>query len=171
MDSLQREEGGCKHIYRPIVAGPWVLDRHSLHPIVLSWPTRAKAEVWCCMQSQRAIWSGAEKLFNSSPSESFPLYSTMSVCEELPMGEYPLTGNVLGFSCFWPAAMVTTHSANMFSYPAWWEFKGFWPYMAPLRQFVCIPLIEKLSLYKCSRALHVCLSAKRGRCCVKPFTN
>lgn len=152
MDSLQRKEGGCKHIYRPIVAGPWV-------PIVLIWPARAEAEVWWCTQSQRGICLSIEYFFISKSSWEFSTSLRDVKLWGASDGWVSADGEFLGLSSLWPGAMVTTHSANMFSYSAWWEFKGFWPYMASLRRFICITLIEKLSLYKCSWALHASLSA------------
>lgn len=96
-----------------------MLDMHSLRPMVLSWPARAEAERSDGVRNLKEPFvSSSEFGFGHYPfRESFPLYSIMSDCEGLPMGEYPVSGN-FGFILFWPGSMLTTHPANMFSYSA-----------------------------------------------------
>ncbi len=92
---------------------------HSLHPMVLSWPARAEPERSDGVRNlKESFVSSSEFCFGYYPfRESFPLYSIMSDCEGLPMGEYPESRN-FGFMLFWPGSMWTTHPANMSSYSA-----------------------------------------------------
>lgn len=77
---------------------------HSLHPMVLS---RTEAERSDVVRNLKELFvSSSEFCVGHHPfRESFPLYSIMSDCEGLPMGEYSVSGNS-GFILFlaWPHA-------------------------------------------------------------------
>uniref|UniRef100_A0A9J7ZIQ6 EMAP like 1 n=1 Tax=Cyprinus carpio carpio TaxID=630221 RepID=A0A9J7ZIQ6_CYPCA len=62
---------------------------HSLHPMVLSWPTRAEAERSDGVRNLKEPFvSSSEFCFGHYPlRENFPLYSIMSDCEGLPMDD------------------------------------------------------------------------------------
>jgi len=91
---------------------------HSLHPMVLS---RTEAERSDGVRNLKELFvSSSEFCVGHHPfRESFPLYSIMSDCEGLPMGEYCYQcQDILDLSCFWLGLTLTTHPANMFSYSA-----------------------------------------------------
>lgn len=71
---------------------------HSLHPMVLS---RTEAERSDGVRNLKELFvSSSEFCLGHHPfRESFPLYSIMSDCDGLPMGEYPVSEN-FGFILF-----------------------------------------------------------------------
>lgn len=158
MDCLQREEGGCKHIYRPIVAratSAW----YAFFASHGSQQDRSR-EVWWCTQSQRAVcfivrvlsWTPSIQREFSTLLHNVRLWGASN-------GWVSNVREILDLSCFWLGSTLTTHPANMFSYSAWWECKGFshiwmlsdWPSLS------LDILRERLSFYKCTSALCVFL--------------